>query len=71
VGIVASKHAEAQGIFQGLNALSLRRWLRNILVALDEGKRAAVSAAMLAHLEAAQEVLTAALEQRRVKRTAA
>jgi DNA-binding FadR family transcriptional regulator len=45
--------------------------LRNILAALDEGKRAAVSAAMLAHLEAAEEALTAALEQRRVNRSAA
>jgi DNA-binding GntR family transcriptional regulator len=45
--------------------------LRNILAALDDGKRAAVSAAMLAHLEAAEEALTAALELRRGNRTAA
>lgn len=45
--------------------------LRNILAALDEGKPAAVSAAMLAHLEAAEQALTAALEQPRGNRTAA
>jgi DNA-binding GntR family transcriptional regulator len=45
--------------------------LRNILAALDEGKAAAVSAAMLAHLEAAERALTIALEQPRGHRTAA
>jgi DNA-binding GntR family transcriptional regulator len=45
--------------------------LRNILAALDEGKPTAVSGAMLAHLDAAEQALTTALEQSRRNQTAA
>jgi DNA-binding GntR family transcriptional regulator len=45
--------------------------LRKILVALQEGKPAKVSAAMLAHLDATEQALAAVLENTRRKRTAA
>jgi DNA-binding FadR family transcriptional regulator len=45
--------------------------LRKILAALDQGKPAAVSEAMLAHLDAAEQALAAALDKNRRDRTAA
>jgi len=45
--------------------------LRKVLAALEGGNPAAVSAAMLSHLEAAEQALAAALETTQSKRTAA